>query len=78
MLVDFKRFESSPGEVVTVEAVWSLRRAGEGTSKTGLSLVREPVGGAGYDDMVAAHGRAIFTVSDDLARAIRAEFKNSP
>ncbi|HEY5522324.1 MAG TPA: PqiC family protein [Desulfuromonadaceae bacterium] len=73
VLVDIQRFESSPGEAVTVEAVWSLRRATGGEAKTGRSLVREPVGTEGYDPLVAAYSRAIFAVSSDLARAIRAE-----
>ena len=73
VLVDIQRFESSPGEAVIVEAVWSLRRATGGEAKTGRSLVREPVGTEGYDPLVAAYSRAIFAVSSDLARAIRAE-----
>jgi uncharacterized lipoprotein YmbA len=73
VLVDFQRFESAPGEAVTVEAVWSLRRATGGTPKTGRSVVREPVGAEGYDPLVAAYGRALLAVSRDLARAIRAE-----
>jgi uncharacterized lipoprotein YmbA len=73
VLVDIQRFESSPGEAVTVEAVWSLRRAAGGAPKTGRSLVREPVGAEGYDPLVAAYGRALLAVSHDLARAIRAE-----
>lgn len=73
VLVDIQRFESSPGEAVIVEAVWSLRRATGGEAKTGRSLVREPVGTEGYDTLVAAYSRAIFAVSSDLARAIRAE-----
>lgn len=73
VLVDIQRFESSPGEAVTVEAVWSLRRAAGGCPKTGRSLVREPVGAEGYDPLVAAYGRALLAVSRDLARAIRAE-----
>lgn len=73
VLVDILRFESSPGEAVTVEAVWSLRRATGGGQKTGRSLVREPVDAIGYDPMVAAYGRALHAVSRDLAGAIRAE-----
>jgi len=73
ILVDIQRFESSPGEAVTVDAVWSLRRAVGGELKTGRTLVREPVGTGGYDPLVAAYGRALFAVSSDLARAIRAE-----
>ena len=73
ILVDIQRFESSPGEAVTVEAVWSLRRTAGGAQKTGRSLVREPVDAVGYDPLVAAYGRALRAVSRDLAGAIRAE-----
>lgn len=73
LLLDIQRFESSPGEAVTVEVLWSLRRAAGGASKTGRSLVREPVDAVGYDPMVAAYGRALLAVSRDLEGAIRAE-----
>lgn len=73
VLVDIQRFESSPGEGVTVDAVWSLRRAAGGTPKTARSLVRVPVDAVGYDPLVAAYGRALLAVSRDLAEAIRAE-----
>ena len=73
VLVDVQRFESSPGEAVTVEAVWSLRRAAGGAPKTGRSLVREPVDAVGYDPIVAAYGRALLAVSRDLAGAIQAD-----
>jgi len=73
VLVDIQRFESSPGEAVTVEAVWSLRRVAGGAPKTGRTLVREPVDAVGYDPLVAAYGRALLAVSRDLASAIRSE-----
>lgn len=73
VLVDIQRFESSPGEGVTVDAVWSLRRTTGGTPKTGHSLVRERVDAIGYDPLVAAYGRALLAVSRDLATLIRAE-----
>jgi uncharacterized lipoprotein YmbA len=73
VLADFKRFESSQDGVVTVEATWSLRRAAGGAAQNGHILVREPLSAAGYDPLVAAYGRALLTVSRDLALAIRAE-----
>lgn len=73
VLMDFQRFESSPGEAVTVEAVWSLRRSAGVTAKAGRTLVREPVDAVGYDPLAAAYGRALLAVSRDLATAIRAE-----
>ncbi len=76
VLVDIQRFESTPGEGVTVEASWSLRRTAGGVLKTGRSVVREPVEVVGYDPLVAAYGRAILTVSSDLANAIRTEVVN--
>lgn len=73
VLVDILRFESVPGESVTVETAWTLRRSAGGAPKTGRSLVREKVTGAGYDALAAAYSRALAGVSGDLARAIRAE-----
>lgn len=71
LFVDIQRFESLPGEAVTVEAIWSLRHAAGGSPKTGRSLVREPVSADGYDPLVAAYSRALLAVSRDLATAIR-------
>jgi uncharacterized lipoprotein YmbA len=73
VLLDIERFEASPGEAVSVEAVWSLHRGAGGTPETGRSRVREPVRGEGYDPLVAAYGRALLAVSADLARAIQAD-----
>jgi len=73
VLLDIERFEASPGEAVSVEAVWSLRRAAGGVPLSGRSRVREAVSAEGYDALVAAYGRALLAVSADLAQAIRAE-----
>jgi uncharacterized protein len=73
VLLDIVRFEASPGEAVSVEAVWSLRQAGVGVPKTGRSRVREAAAGEGYDALVAAYGRALLAVSAELAQALRAE-----
>jgi hypothetical protein len=55
-----------------VEASWSVRRSAGGDLRTGSSVVREPVGAAGYDALVAAHSRALAAVSRDIAQALRA------
>ena len=73
VLLDITRFESGPGDTVGVEAVWTLRRAAGGVAKTGRTRVSEKVEGAGYDALVAAYGRALVTVSRDIAGAIQAE-----
>ena len=71
VLVDIVRLESAPGDSVTVEAVWTVRRA-KGERRQGRSLVREKVTGAGYEPLVAACSRALAGVSVDIANAIRA------
>jgi uncharacterized lipoprotein YmbA len=69
--VDIVQFDSMPGEAVAVDALWTVHVAGRTTLLTGRSTVREPVSGAGYDALVAAHSRALATVSRDIAAAIR-------
>lgn len=71
VLVDVVRLESAPGGSVTVEAVWTVRRAA-GETRRGRSLVQEKVAGAGYEALVAACSRALAGVSVDIAKAIRA------
>ena len=71
VLVDLQRFDSTLGESVTIDALWSVRRSLNGQTKTGRSLIQEPAGGEGYDALVAAHSRALAKVSGDIAEAIR-------
>ena len=71
VLVDVQRFDSALGDAVTIEALWTVRRAAGGDPKTGRSLVREPAPDAGFDALVAAHSRALARVSQDIAGAIR-------
>jgi len=71
VLVDIQRIEMTAGEGVTLEALWSVRRTGGGSPKTGRTLVSEAVGAAGYDALVAAQSRALVAVSRDLAQSLR-------
>jgi uncharacterized protein len=68
--VDVMQFDSVPGDAVTIDARWTLRNLG-GTVLSGRSLVREPLPGTGYAALVAAHSRALATVSREIAAAIR-------
>ena len=71
VLVDVQRFDSALGDAVTIEVLWTVRRAAGGDPRTGRSLVREPAADAGFDGLVAAHSRALARVSQDIAGAIR-------
>jgi uncharacterized lipoprotein YmbA len=71
VLLEVQRFDSAPGDAATVEVLWTVRPA-KGDAKSGRSVVREAAGGAGYDALVAAHSRALASVSRDIAAAVRA------
>jgi uncharacterized lipoprotein YmbA len=71
VLIDVQRFDSALGDAAVIDALWTVRRAAGGPPKTGRTSVREPAGGAGFDALVAAHGRALARISQDIAGAIR-------
>ena len=71
LLLEVQRFESAPGDAATVEVLWTLRPA-RGESRSGRSLAREATGGPGYDELVAAHARALAAVSREIAGTVRA------
>ncbi|RKP43609.1 PqiC family protein [Trinickia fusca] len=69
--VDVMRFDSAPGDAVTVEAQWTVWSPKKSAPVTGRSLEHESVQGQGYDALVAAHDRALAAVSRDIESAIR-------
>jgi uncharacterized lipoprotein YmbA len=69
--VDVMRFDSMPGDAVTVEAQWTVWSPRKNAPVMGRSLEHERVRGQGYDALVAAHDRALAAVSRDIASAIR-------
>lgn len=72
VMVDVQRFETVPGQGVTIEALWSLRE-GDTAPRRGHSLLDEPASGADYDALAAAHARALVALSRDIAAAIQAK-----
>lgn len=68
VLIDIQRFETSQQEGATIQALWTVRPT-VGAALSGRSLVTEAAGG-GYEDLVAAHSRALAAVSRDIAAAI--------
>jgi len=69
--LDVQRFDSVPGDGVTVEALWAIRPIAGGAGRSGRSLAREPIPSKGVDAVAAAHSRALATISADIANAIR-------
>jgi uncharacterized protein len=70
--IEVQGFESSPGEVAILDAVWTVRRTKDGKAETGRTTVREAVQEKSYDALAAAHSRALARLSRDIADAVRA------
>ena len=71
VIVDVQRFDSVLGEAATLEVMWTVRRTKDGEQQTGRTRIHETATGAGYQELVAAHVRAIAGVSRSIAEAIR-------
>ncbi len=71
--IDVQRFDSIPGHEVLVDAVWVVRKAKGGDTRSGRTVAREAVADQSFDALAAAHSRALATMSGDIATAIRAE-----
>lgn len=71
VLVDIQRFDSTMGESVTIDALWTIKRASDGALQTGRSTARESGSGGTYEAVAAAHSRALATISREIAEAIR-------
>jgi uncharacterized lipoprotein YmbA len=69
--LDVQRFESRPGDAVAMEILWTVRRGAAAEAKSGRSAVGEKIGTEGYDALVAAHNRALATISREIAAAIQ-------
>ncbi len=69
VLIDIQRFESQRGGNAAVDALWTVRTR-EGKSVTGRTIARESAEDS-YESLVAAHRRALATVSRAIAAAIQ-------
>lgn len=69
--IDILRFESVPNGDATIEAQWRVQRKGEVAASNGSALVREASNAAGYDAIVAAHGRALARLSSAIAATLK-------
>nr|WP_155438469.1 PqiC family protein [Pseudoduganella ginsengisoli] len=66
-----QRFESAPGKSALVDAVWSVRRAGQTKVLACRTVAEEPVTGS-YDELVASHRRAMARLSAAVAKGVLA------
>jgi uncharacterized lipoprotein YmbA len=70
-----QRFESAPGQYALVDAVWSVRRAGQNKVLACRTVAEEKAdakASAAYDALVAAHRRAMQRLSAAIAKGVLA------
>ncbi|CAG4893630.1 hypothetical protein R69919_03619 [Paraburkholderia gardini] len=70
--LDVVNFESVPGRDVTVDVQWAVRPPGKTRPVLGHSVAHEVISGPGYEPIVAAHDRALASVSRDIAAVVLA------
>jgi uncharacterized protein len=70
--IEIRSFTSVPGDAATVEASWTVFGPHDAV-KRGQFLAHERVKEAGYEALAAAHGRALMSVSREVAATIRSE-----
>jgi uncharacterized lipoprotein YmbA len=72
LALDVQRFEARPGDAVTIEITWTLRRTGAAAStKSGRSTARETLAAGDHGAIAAAASRALATISRDIATGLR-------
>ena len=76
--IEVQTFDSAPGDAATLNAVWIVRRARDGKSDTGRTTVREATADKSYEALAAAHSRAVYRMSQDIAGAVRALSRATP
>ena len=69
--IDIEQFDAIPGQGVTVQAVWTIRRAAGDVSQSARALVREPVHAAGIEALAAAYGRSLAAISVEIGHAVQ-------
>lgn len=72
LLIEVSRFDAVLGESLTLEALWTLKSSAAQKPQTGRSVVNEPLqGDKSYDALAAATGRAMASLSREIAAAIQ-------
>jgi len=69
-VIAVESFESVPGEMAKLDAVWTVSRSTEGATRTGRTTVREQTSEKSYEALAAAHSRAMGRLSRDIADAV--------
>lgn len=69
--IDILRFESEPGKAAAMDVLWTVNSRKDGLSRSVHTKITEPTQNDGYDELAAAHSRALGRLSAEIARTIR-------
>ena len=68
--IDILRFESRLADGITLEARWRIQGPGQ-IARTAAASFTETADANSYDELAAAHGRALARLSQNIAQALR-------
>jgi len=71
--IDIARFDGKLGGDALLVARWTLYSRDEKALLTKVSIINEPSGGEGYDNLIAAQNRALQKLSQEIVDAIKAK-----
>jgi len=71
--VDIQNFESDPGQSSQITAIWIIRTPKGDSPIIGKTVAIESVADDSFNELAAAHSRALAKVSRDVAKAIQIE-----
>jgi uncharacterized lipoprotein YmbA len=71
ILLDVQSFDALPGDAVTVELVWTLRRQSDGQRSTWRISQREPMQGSSPEAIVAAWSKALGHLAEQMATQLK-------
>jgi uncharacterized lipoprotein YmbA len=68
--IDIVRFDAEPNGEAIVDAVWSVRRVGDDSVRTGHTVASAPIAGASYEAIVRGWNDAVEVVDRDIAAMV--------
>jgi uncharacterized lipoprotein YmbA len=69
------RFDGALGGDAQLTARWTLYRRDDRPVLTRVTIVTEPAGGPGYDNLIVAQNRALQSLSREIAEAVKSNTK---
>jgi uncharacterized protein len=71
VMIDILHFDSDLGKAATLDALWTVSFAKDGSDRRGRTTITEVPQGDDYAALVAAHSRALGQLSAGIARTIQ-------